>query len=97
MIATLAPADRAQLGRLGEALHRAAALGDRRWAAFPIVRSCVAEAMSTLRPHCDAADVEEVAHRLVGVVDYRSGYDSMFELALTEVCAHGLAWSWERC
>jgi len=97
MIATLAPAARAKLYALGEALHRAAALGERRWTAFPAVRSCVEDLMAALRPDCDAADVDAIAHRLVGVADYRSGYDSMCELALTEVCAHGLAWSWEAC
>lgn len=97
MIAALASADRAKLYALGEALHRAAALGDRRWAAFADVRSHVEGLMTSIRPDCGAADVEEVAERLVGVADYRSGYDSMFELALTEVCAHGRAWSWERC
>jgi hypothetical protein len=97
MIATLAPADRAKAYALGEALHRAAALGDRRWTAFPAVRSCVKGLMSALRPDCGAADVEEVAKRLVSVADYREGSDAAIQLALVEILAHGLPWPAEAC
>ncbi|MBG0797852.1 hypothetical protein IYX23_09230 [Methylocystis sp. L43] len=93
----LAPADRAALYRLGEALHRAAAIGERRWTAFPDVRSRVEGLMAALRADCSAADAEEVARRLVGMVDYREGGDAAIELALTEILVHGVRWSWERC
>jgi hypothetical protein len=91
----LAPADRRRLFELGEALHRAAALGERRWTAFPAVRSCVGDLMSSVRPDCTADDVDEVARRVVGTVDYREGGDAAIELALVEVLAHGRAWSME--
>lgn len=97
MMATLAPADRRKLYALGEQLHRAAALGERRWTAFPIVRSCVEELMASLRPDCTKADVDEVAHRLLTSVDYREGSDAAIELAYVEVCAHGLPWPAEAC
>lgn len=97
MVSALAPDDRRKLYALGEALHRAAALGERRWTAFPIVRSCVGEVMASLRPESAAAEVEAIARRLLTTVDYREGGDAAIELALTEVIAHGRAWSWERC
>jgi hypothetical protein len=91
-LAPLSSADRAKLYRLGDALHRAAAIGERRWTAFPAVRSCVGEAMAAIRPECVDADVDEVARRVVGTVDYREGADAAIELAYVEVCAHGLPW-----
>jgi hypothetical protein len=96
-VAMLHTSDRRKLYELGEALHRAAASGERRWAAFPAVRSCVNELMKSVRPDCTDADVEEVTKRLVGTVDYREGGEAAIELALVEVCAHGVRWSWERC
>jgi hypothetical protein len=92
MIAALAPADRAALYRLGEAVHRAAALGDRRWAAFADVRSHVEGLMTSIRPDCGADDVEAVAKRLVGTVDYREGADAALLLAYVEILAHGRRW-----
>jgi hypothetical protein len=93
MVSALAPADRAKAYALGEALHRAAALGDRRWTWFPTIESLVGELMRSLRPECcRSADVRDIAYRLVAAVDYREGGDSMFELALTEILAHGLPW-----
>ncbi|AZG75906.1 hypothetical protein [Methylocystis rosea] len=95
ILAALASADRSKLYALGEQLHRAAALGERRWAAFPTVRSHVGELMASLRPGCEAADVEAIARRLVGTVDYREGGDAAIELAYVEVLAHGARWSAE--
>jgi|GEM_PF-5295659 len=95
MIAALAPADRAALYRLGEAVHRAAASGEGRWASFPIVRSCVGELMASIRRDCSAADAEEVAKRLVGTADYRERFDGAIELAYVEILAHGVRWSAE--
>jgi hypothetical protein len=96
MIATLAPADRRRLYDLAEAVHRAAALGERRWTWLPTVESLVGELMRSLRPECcGSPDVRDIAYRLVGVADYRSGYDSMCELALVEVLAHGRPWAME--
>jgi hypothetical protein len=92
MIAALAPTDRAKAYALGQALHRAAALGERRWTAFPIVRSCVGELMKSVRSDCTDTDIEEVARRLVGTADYREGGDAAIELALVEILAHGLPW-----
>jgi hypothetical protein len=97
MIATLAPADRAALYRLGEAVHRAAALGERRGTCAPIVRSCVDDLMASLRPDCTNADAEEVARRVLASADYRERFDGAMELALTEILVHGVRWSWERC
>lgn len=95
MIAALSPADRAALYRLGEQLHRTAALGDRRWMAFADVRSHVNEVMASLRPFGGADDVDEVAHRLVASVDYREGSDAALLLAYVEILAHGVRWSAE--
>jgi hypothetical protein len=97
MIAALAPADRAALYRLGEAVHRAAALGDRRWAAFADVRSHVEGLMTSIRPDLGTDDVEQVAKRVLTSVDYRERFDGAIELALTEILVHGVRWSWERC
>ncbi|MBG0797169.1 hypothetical protein IYX23_05640 [Methylocystis sp. L43] len=97
MIAALSSTDRTKLYALAEALHRAAASGERRWAAFPIVRSCVGELMASIRRDCSAADVDEVARRVLTSVDYRERFDGAIELALTEILVHGVRWSWERC
>lgn len=97
MIATLAPADRAKLYALAEALHRAAALGERRGTCAPIVRSCVDDLMASVRPDLGTDDVEQVARRVLASADYRERFDGAIELAYVEVCAHGRAWSWERC
>jgi len=97
MVSALHASDRRKLYELGEQLHRAAALGAGRWTAFPIVRSCVGELMKSVRPDCSAADIDQVARRLLTTTDYREGGDAAVELALTEILAHGVAWSWERC
>jgi hypothetical protein len=97
MIAALSSTDRTKLYALAEALHRAAASGERRWAAFPIVRSCVDDLMASLRPDCTNADAEEVARRVLASADYRERFDGAMELALTEILVHGVRWSWERC
>lgn len=95
ILAELAPADRRRLYDLGEQLHRAAAIGERRWTAFPTVRSCVGELMKSVRPDCSAGDAEEIARRLVATVDYREGADAALLLAYVEVLVHDRPWAME--
>jgi hypothetical protein len=97
MILALSPAEHRKLYDLGEALHRAAALGDRRWTAFADVWSHVEGLMTSIRPDLGTDDVEQVAKRVLTSVDYRERFDGAIELALTEILVHGVRWSWERC